>query len=162
MDYSVFLDPLSATAVSVTKKITGLELQPCERISMEPSDVASFSIRSNGGFRISLVLCAQLEILREMARRMKRQTEVTSGDVEIYCGEYFNIICGVFLSHLNNALRTRTRFHIPCFTEGFYPARSVDTDHWYVLPFNCPYGFLEFKIRDLDKKAHDEKKQGVE
>ena len=153
MDYSNFLDFLSTTAINITRKVTGLELVPSERTPMEVSDVASFSVRTSGGFRVSLVLCAQLSVLREVTKRMKRQDEVTSGDVEIYSGEYFNIICGVFLSHVNNTQHTRTRFNIPCFTEGFYPARSIDTNSWFVLPFKCPYGALEFKIRDLDEKS---------
>ena len=150
MDYSSYLDFLSTTAINITKRIADLELVPAERVPLEASDVASFSVRTSGGFRISLVLCAQLDVLREITRRMKRRDVVTSGDVEIYSGEYFNIVCGVFLSHVNNTQHTRTRFNIPCFTEGFYPARSVDTNSWFILPFKCPYGVLEFKIRNLD------------
>lgn len=153
MDYPNFLDFLSTTAINITQKVTGLELRPSERVSLEASDVASFSVRTSGGFRISLVLCAQLKVLREITKRMKRQDEVTSGDVEIYSGEYFNIVCGVFLSHVNNTQHTKTRFNIPCFTEGFYPARSLDTNNWSVLPFKCPYGFLEFKVRNLDEQS---------
>ena len=106
MDYSSFLDFLSTTAIDMTKKIADLELHPAHHRMQEweASDVASFSIRTSGGFRISLVLCAQRELLREIARRMKRQDKVTSGDVEIYSGEYFNIVCGTFLSHVNNTL----------------------------------------------------------
>lgn len=155
MDYSSFLDFLSTTAIDMTKKIADLELHPAHHRMQEweASDVASFSIRTSGGFRILLVLCAQRELLREIARRMKRQDKVTSGDVEIYSGEYFNIVCGTFLSHVNNTLHTRTRFNVPCFTEGFYPAKSLDTNTWDILPFECPYGVMELKIRDLDQES---------
>lgn len=150
-DYTIFLDFLSATAIDITQKVAGLELLPSERISMDASEVASFSVKTSGDFRMSLVLCAQLKVFQEIARHMKRQDEVTLGDIQIYSGEYFNIISGAFLSYVNNVQHTRTRFHIPCFSEGFYPAKSVDANNWTVLPYKCPYGALEFKICNLDE-----------
>ena len=139
-----FLNFLVTTVIDITRKMTGLELLPSQDISLgAASGVASFSTRTSGDFRVSLGMSAHIELLKEITRRMKSQTEVSMGDVEMYGSEYFNIIFGMLLSHVNNTMHTRTCFHVPLFSESLYPVRSLDDRYWHVRALTCSYGTME-------------------
>lgn len=141
---SGFMDFLGATVTDVTQKIAKLELRPSQEIPEGTAyGIASFSTRTSGDFRISLGMSAHIELMKEITRRMKGHAEVSMGDVESYGGEYFNIIFGVFLSHVNNFLHTKTCFRVPLFSENLYPLRCLGDKHWHVLAMSCPYGMME-------------------
>ncbi len=149
---SAFLDFLSTTVIDMTQKIAGLQLAPSQEIPQDEAlGIASFSTRTNGDFRVSLAMSAHIDLLKEITRHMKGQTEVSMGDIEIYGGEYFNIIFGVFLSHVNNLLCTKTYFSVPIFSENLYPLRALSDKHWYVRALSCPYGMMEVGLCKLSE-----------
>lgn len=153
-DSTTFLDYLTTTAVDITHRVAGLDLAPSEMPPLAPDQVLSLSIKTTGDFQIVLVLCAQREVLEEITKHMKRQSDVTLGDLEIYGGEYFNILCGCFISRLNNSFHAKTRFHIPHITQGFYTAkRNGHGNKCASVAFSCPYGALEFYIYELEASA---------
>lgn len=149
---SAFLDFLAATVVDITQKIAGLELVPSQEIPEGAAlGIASFSTRTSGDFKASMAMSAHIDLLKEITRNMKGHTEVSMGDIEIYGGEYFNIIFGIFLSHVNNFLHTKTRFRVPLFSENLYPLRSLSDKQWYVRGLSSPYGMMEVGLCKLSE-----------
>ena len=149
---SDFLDFLVTTVIDITQKVAGMELVPSQEIPHGTTlDIASFSTRTNGDFRVSLAMSAHIDLLKEITRHMKGHTEVSMGDIEIDGGEYFNIIFGVFLSYVNNVLHTNTRFRVPLFSENLYPLRSLSDKRWYVRALSCPYGMMEVGLCKLSE-----------
>ena len=82
-------------------------------------------ITFNKGFHSSLTLCSDVALLIRMARNALELEEPTAQELEDFCKEYFNIICGKIAAVLFRNTRVPARFSVP----KFYKGRYAPEDH---------------------------------
>lgn len=134
----------------MTKRVTGLEMQRLKIPVKLKQETSSLRICTTGDYRAEIILNAEDSLLLEITRNMKHAENTSAEEVPLYTTEYFNILCGYIISHLNNRLHIKSRFGIPQFTSGFYeqcpfPEKSMEME----LFFRCPYGAMRLKSISL-------------
>lgn len=146
---SMVAELLDRSVCEMTAKMAGLTLTRAALSSDTPRNWLSLIIRTAGDYSASLIMRAEANVFLEITKAMKRASEVTEKDVMIYMKEYFNILCGFFVSHLNSRLHLSARFGIAEFVSGFYsPAENSDI-HRILLPYKSIYGKLQLEGANL-------------
>lgn len=130
----------------MTRRVTGLEMQRLKRPVRLRQETSSLLICTTGDYTAEIILNAEDSLLLEITRNMKHARVASAEEVSVYTTEYFNILCGHVISHLNNRLHIRSRFGIPRFLRGFYERHSLTGKSMEIeLFFGCPYGAMRFK-----------------
>ncbi len=83
-------------------------------------DLCSVHISFNRGFHTSLTLCADTALLTRMAQNALEEETPTTQDLEDFCKEYFNILCGKIAAILFRYTKIPARFSVPEFYRGRY------------------------------------------
>ena len=97
----------------VTQQAAGVQLFPSGESPGE--DLCTVHITFTQGVHTSLSLCADTALLSRMATRQ---------DLEDFCKEYFNILCGKIAAVLFRTTSVPARFSVPV----FYPGRYTPKD----------------------------------
>lgn len=107
----------------VTEQTAGVRLhQSGETLSGE---VCTVHISFHKGFHTSLTLCAETELLAQMARNTIGLEDLNNQDLEDFSKEYFNILCGKIAAILFRTTKVPARFSVP----EFYHGRYVPEEH---------------------------------
>ena len=102
----------------VTEQTAGVRLhQSGEALGGE---VCTVHISFHKGFHTSLTLCAETELLAQMARNTIGLKDLNSQDLEDFSKEYFNILCGKIAAYLFRTTQVAARFSVPDFYHGRY------------------------------------------
>ena len=104
------------TVVSVTKRLAGISLFPCDTVSdCDDASWAVLKIAITGldENNFSFYYRAPSHVYKAIAEHMKQGEVENAEDMEIYLKEYFNILCGNIISKINRAINTSMRFGIP-------------------------------------------------
>ena len=102
----------------VTEQTAGVRLhQSGEALGGE---VCTVHISFHKGFHTSLTLCAETELLAQMARNTIGLKDLNSQDLEDFSKEYFNILCGKIAAILFRTTNVPARFSVPAFYWGGY------------------------------------------
>lgn len=107
----------------VTERTAGITLFPGGEL--RGGHLYTVYITFSRGFRTSLTLCADVPLLIRMARNALELEEPTALELEDFCKEYFNIICGKIAAVLFRNTRIPVRFSVP----QFYKGRFTPEDH---------------------------------
>ncbi|MBD5162195.1 MAG: hypothetical protein HDT14_09315 [Oscillibacter sp.] len=102
----------------VTEQTAGVTLFPGGELRGER--LYTVYITFNRGFHTSLTLCSDEALLIRMARNALELKEPTSQELEDFCKEYFNILCGKIAAVLFRNTRIPARFSVPRLYEGRY------------------------------------------
>ena len=109
----------------VTEQTAGVRLyQSGESLDGE---VCTVHISFHKGFHTSLTLCAETELLAHMARNTIGLEELNDQDLEDFCKEYFNILCGKIAAILFRTTKVPARFSVPVFYRGRYTPKEYRT-----------------------------------
>lgn len=111
-------DLLDEAVREVTEQTAGVRLFPSGEDPGE--DLCTVHISFSRGFHTSLTLCADTGLLCRMARNALGEEELTQQDLEDFCKEYFNILCGKIAAILFRETKVPARFSIPAFYHGRY------------------------------------------
>ncbi len=127
MDTAMTQDELKAMldgiVREVTEKTAGVTLFP--RGKLRGESLCTVYITFNKGFHTSLTLCSDVALLIRMARNALELEEPTAQELEDFCKEYFNILCGKIAAVLFRNTRVPARFSVP----AFYRGRFMPEDH---------------------------------
>lgn len=118
-------DLLDEAVREVTEQTAGVQLFPSGEIPSE--NLCTVHITFSRGFHTSLTLCADTELVFRMARNALGEEELTQQDMEDFCKEYFNILCGKIAAILFRETKVPARFSIPTFYHGRYTPENHRT-----------------------------------
>ena len=102
----------------VTQQAAGVQLFPSGESPGE--DLCTVHITFTQGVHTSLSLCADTALLSRMARNAFGEEKLTRQDLEDFCKEYFNILCGKITAALFRSTSVPARFSVPAFYCGRY------------------------------------------
>ncbi len=102
----------------VTEQTAGVRLHQGEQPLGE--DLCTVHITFDKGFGTSLTLCADTSLLVRMAANSFHEDAVTQEDLEEFCKEYFNVLCGKITVAMYRATRVAAHFGQPVFYHGRY------------------------------------------
>ena len=102
----------------VTEQTAGVRLHQGEQPLGE--DLCTVHITFDKGFGTSLTLCADTSLLVRMAANSFHEDAVTQEDLEEFCKEYFNVLCGHIATGIFRATKVAPRFSTPTFFHGCY------------------------------------------
>ena len=125
MSQQELADLLDQAVRKVTEQTAGIQLSPSGETLGE--NLCTVHITFSRGFHTSLTLCADTGLLVRMARNALGEEELSQQDVEDFCKEYFNILCGKIAAIL---FRTGPPMGphgsaYPTFTAGATPPRTI-------------------------------------
>lgn len=125
MSQQELADLLDRAVREVTEQTAGVQLYP----GGEPpgENLCTVHITFNRGFHTSLTLCADTGLLLRMAQNALGEEELTQQDIEDFCKEYFNILCGKIAAILFRATSIPARFSVPVFYHGRYTPDNQQT-----------------------------------
>lgn len=106
----------------VTKQTAGVQF--CCDAGELGEDLCTVHISFNKGFHTSLSLCADTALLVRMAHNFLEEAP-TEQDLEDFCKEYFNVLCGKIAAALFRHTEIPARFSVP----KFYRGRYAPEDH---------------------------------
>lgn len=109
----------------VTEQTAGVQLFPSGETPSE--NLCTVHISFSRGFHTSLTLCADTGLVLRMARNALGEEELTQQDMEDFCKEYFNILCGKITAILFRETKVPARFSIPVFYHGRYTPENHQT-----------------------------------
>ena len=109
----------------VTEQTAGVQLYPGGEAPGE--NLCTVHITFSKGFHTSLSMCADTGLLSRMARNVLGEEELTQQDLEDFCKEYFNILCGKIAAALFRMTNIPARFSVPTFYHGRYTPENHQT-----------------------------------
>ena len=125
MSQQELADLLDQAVRKVTEQTAGIQLSPSGETLGE--NLCTVHISFSKGFHTSLTLCADTELVFRMARNALGEEELTQQDMEDFCKEYFNILCGKIAAILFRETSVPARFSIPAFYHGRYTPENHQT-----------------------------------
>ena len=125
MSQQELADLLDEAVREVTEQTAGVQLFPSGETPSE--NLCTVHITFSRGFHTSLTLCADTELVFRMARNALGEEELTQQDMEDFCKEYFNILCGKIAAILFRETKVPARFSIPTFYHGRYTPENHHT-----------------------------------
>lgn len=142
------LQLLERAFMEITQKVAGFQVNPTVTMKVDVANCQSLLLRTSGDYTATLVLKAEDHIFYEIACSMKRNREITQDDLAVYTTEYFNMLCGYLVSHLNHRTGMKARFGIARLVKeegvsGLFEGEAVQ------LFYECPYGQMVFQSIDL-------------
>ena len=115
----------------VTEQTAGVRLHQGEQPLGE--DLCTVHITFDKGFGTSLTLCADTSLLVRMAANSFHEDAVTQEDLEEFCKEYFNVLCGKITGAMYRATRVAAHFGQPVFYHGRYEPEGQEVQ--FVLTY---------------------------
>ncbi len=112
----------------ITSKVAKMEIKRIPSTSKAVLRWNCFLVRTKGDYRAMLAMSAEESVFYEIARRMKGKSEVSEADIAVYVTEYYNILCGYFISAFNRRKKLKARFGIPEFIKGQH-IQGTDLGH---------------------------------
>lgn len=119
----------------VTEQTAGVTLLPGGEL--RGVDLCTVYITFNKGFRTSLTLCSDVALLIRMARNALELEEPTPQEMEDFCKEYFNILCGRIAAVLFRNTKIPARFSVPTFYRGRFTPEDHQTQ--FMLTYTDEY-----------------------
>ena len=100
-------------------------------------DLCTVQITFDRGFRTSLTLCADRELLDRMASISFHEESVSPEDLEEFSKEYFNVLCGRIAAAMFKATQVPAHFAPPVFYHGRYEPEGQEIQ--FMLTYSDEY-----------------------
>ncbi len=100
-------------------------------------DLCTVQITFDRGFRTSLTLCADRELLYRMASNSFHEESVSAEDLEEFSKEYFNVLCGRIAAAMFKATQVPAHFAPPVFYHGRYEPEGQEIQ--FMLTYSDEY-----------------------
>lgn len=109
---------LDQAVQDVTECTAGVRLHQGDQSPGE--DLCTVQITFDRGFRTSLTLCADTDLLKRMACNSFHEESVSAEDLEEFAKEYFNVLCGRITGAMFRETQVPAHFGPPVFYRGRY------------------------------------------
>ncbi len=126
---------LDQAVQDVTERTAGVRLRQMEQSPGE--DLCTVQITFDRGFRTSLTLCADRELLYRMASISFHEESVSPEDLEEFSKEYFNVLCGRIAAAMFKATQVPAHFAPPVFYHGRYEPEGQEIQ--FMLTYSDEY-----------------------
>lgn len=123
---------LDQAVQDVTERTAGVRLHQGNHSPGQ--DLCTVQITFDQGFRTSLTLCADTELLYRMACNSFHEESVSSEDLEEFSKEYFNVLCGRIAGAMFRATQVPAHFGPPVFYRGRYEPEGREVQ--FVLTYS--------------------------
>lgn len=135
--------------VSITKVLTGLEMQREEPEAWSAAEAFAETIYTNGNFEAYLLFEIDQKLFEYIVATMHGGSPPQRDEKILYMNEYTNIICGRAVSIINNATGYASRLSIPTFHQSLDEVEEEETDgaEQKILLYETEKGFLRIVIR---------------
>lgn len=141
------LEILDNTFKEITKKVAKLEMYNIDFTSLDKSNLKSLMINTLGDRKITLIMYADMNVMRAITESMKRGKKADDSEVVIYTKEYFNIFCGRATTTMNNITKKSVRFSVPTFVDNpnldNVVQECLDIKSLY---YRCDYGPVKLEV----------------
>lgn len=97
-------------------------------------DLCTVHITFDRGFSTSLTLCADTALLSRMACNSFHEEAVTPEDLEDFCKEYLNVLCGKVTGAMFQATQIPAHFGQPVFYRGRYEPEEEEVQ--FILTYS--------------------------
>lgn len=127
---------LDQAVQDVTECTAGVRLH--QGTQLPGKDLCTVQITFDRGFRTSLTLCADTELLYRMASNSFQEESVSPEDLEEFSKEYFNVLCGRITKAMFQATQVPAHFGPPVFYHGRYEPEGSEVQ--FILTYsdeNC-------------------------
>lgn len=145
MDKAAMIQLTDKAICRMTDQIAKIQVVRTCTSEFDSVECCSLVLKTSGDYEALLILSAEDTVFREIARRMKRADKLTQEDITVYTTEYYNMLCGFLISHLNHTLGLKSRFGIAQLMKECYIRNTYTKDGYIKLFYECPYGKLEFQ-----------------
>lgn len=129
---------LDQAVQDVTERTAGVRLQQGNQSPGE--DLCTVQITFDRGFRTSLTLCADTELLCRMACNSFHEESVSPEDLEEFSKEYFNVLCGRIAGAMYQATKIPAHFDPPEFYHGRYEPEGREVQFVLTYSDDCSGG----------------------
>ena len=126
---------LDQAVQDVTERTAGVRLRQGGQSPGE--DLCTVQITFDRGFRTSLTLCADRELLYRMASISFHEESVSPEDLEEFSKEYFNVLCGRIAAAMFKATQVPAHFAPPVFYHGRYEPEGQEIQ--FMLTYSDEY-----------------------
>lgn len=126
---------LDQAVQDVTERTAGVRLHQGEQSPGE--DLCTVQVTFDKGFRTSLTLCADTELLCHMASNSFHEESVSPEDLEEFSKEYFNVLCGRIAGAMFRATQVPAHFGPPRFYRGRYEPEGREIQ--FMLTYSDEY-----------------------
>ncbi len=133
-------DLLDHSIREITSRVAAIRLSLIHDVSDDPSEWKTFLIRAKGDYAATIIMSAEDPVFYEIARNMKKKSDVSEVDIAVYVAEYYNILCGFFISAFNHRKKLKSRFGIPEFFKRKYIQNANLNPDAVSLFYQCTYG----------------------
>lgn len=138
---------LNQSAVDLSKRVAQLDIELTEPFHLVPETSCSFITNTKGDYSLTIILYAENCVFESITKNMKHSDAITDGDILIYAGEFFNILCGHIITAVNNKIHAACKFSVPHLIEGPIPSDlALVEGHRQSLYYRSPCGLLKLEI----------------
>lgn len=145
IDPSAMIDLVDRAVLEMTERVSKLNLTRMESLDLNMNQCSSLTIETSGDYHAKLTMYVENSLLEEITRNMKRGEEPSPEDIIIYTTEYYNILCGFLISHLNSNHKLNSRFGIPRFAADCSKETCKQRNDGVSTFYRCEYGVLQFQ-----------------
>ncbi|BCN29645.1 chemotaxis protein CheX [Anaeromicropila herbilytica] len=133
--------------VDITKKVALLDIIEETPTHSEIEDLYSGIIITNGVYNSILICTMHESVMKEISKGMNNGKKVDSEDIELYVGEYLNIVCGNALTQINNLAGKASRLSVPVIIKGPYQ-KNEEVEYEQMIEFNFSswYGLIRVNM----------------
>lgn len=131
--------------IDVTKRVARIDIVEETPIDNDIEDLYSGIIITKGNYR-SLIICSMQEsVMQEISKGMNHGKNVETEEIELFVGEYLNIVCGSALSKINNIVGKASRLSVPVIVRGAYEKNEI-TEYEQITEFYFSCGNGNIKV----------------
>lgn len=130
--------------VDMTKKLLSIEMEEILNYQGITAMDCSFLIRTEGAFVSIMQFHMEEQLYEEIAATIYKRQMLTEQEKKLYVTEYLNIVCGRFLSEINNILGCRSKLSVPLKVKN--NRINKISGHRVKLSYQCPYGIINIII----------------
>ena len=136
MNTAMTKESLAQILDQALQEVTECTAGVCLRQGDQPpgEDLCTVHITFDKGFSTSLTLCADKSLLARMARNSFHEDEVTPEDLEEFCKEYLNVLCGKVTGAMFQATHIPAHFGQPVFYQGRYEPEGQEVQ--FILTYS--------------------------
>lgn len=132
--------------VDVTKRVANLDIIE-ETPNNNIEDLYTGIIITDGIYKSVLICSMQETVMKEISKGMNNGKKVGRDEIELYVGEYLNIVCGNALTQINNMAGKASRFSVPVIVKGPYEKNDeIEYDKTLEFGFSCWYGNIKVNM----------------
>lgn len=135
---------LEESICEMTSRVGRIGLVRTDEMHRQLRSCNTLLLRTTGDYEALLLLSMEDSLVRAIVQNMKHGKDVEEEELRIYIVEYYNILCGYFISHFNQRQGLKARFGVPQLVYGHCVSGISIANAEIRICYNSQYGLAEF------------------